>query len=51
VATVISGSVPAVATVIIAVLLARAGHLTLRINWERGAPGGHIRVVPRHAEG
>lgn len=47
IAMLISGSTPAVATIAIALLLARAGQLTLTVDWHRRAPGGHLRVVPR----
>lgn len=49
IAMLISGSTPAVATIAIALLLARAGQLTLTVDWHRRAPGGHLRVVPRTA--
>lgn len=46
-----AGLVPAVATVVVAVLLFRATRLTVRINWPGQHAGRYISFVPRHAEG
>ncbi len=49
IAMLIAGSAPAIATVGIALLLARAGQLKIAVDWHRRAPRGHLRVVPRGA--
>ncbi len=46
-AMLIAGAVPAVATLVVAVILARIGQLTLRVNLHGRALSGHIRVVSR----
>jgi MFS family permease len=50
-AMVISGLVPAIATLGIALLLARASQLTLRVDWQHREAGKYLSLVPRHAQG
>lgn len=47
----ISGVVPALAAVVVGLMLAHNGHLTVQVNRQHRRPGRYLSVIPREATG